>query len=208
MRILAYCCKSFERTTVRATGVEPWTCPPLTFDQIDPRDMAGYDVLYLDLHGNEGDEMWKGDDGEIALIAEQIAQIDLSKTVVFALNCWLGNEHSPMLRALLQAGAKCVVGGDGKNWSSPQNGPMMYGAALLGWWFISLLKVGNDPTKALQLAKRVTKASLEAAKATRVILAGFREWLLPEYLDKVACDIVKASKDTLGFCMFAGKDMV
>jgi hypothetical protein len=165
-------------------------------------------VWYLDLHGFKDDDEWRGDDGEIALIAGQVREADLAGTVVFALNCWLGNERSPMLRAMLDAGARCVIGGDGPNWSSPQNGPMMYGAALLGRWFLIMLQtMMDDPNRALRISKKLLQASLQATRAAKMVVSGIGEWLPTGYLDKVAGDVVKASEDTMGFRLFTKEDM-
>lgn len=166
MRVLAYCGASFEEATRRAAGVKPLTCPPLTAARFDPRQLNGYDFLYFDLHGDPGGEEWyeiKESDGPLALLtpervpaltAAQIRQARLDGAVVFATCCYLADEDSPMLDALLEAGAAYVIGGDGKNWAAAKRPS---GASYLGEQFRHWLERGYDPLKALTYAKRLLR---------------------------------------------------
>jgi len=70
---------------------------------------TGWDVIYLDLHGEPGAPMWFGDYGEVALTAEQVRSVNLRGAVVFAVNCHLGDYDSPMLDALLAADPHVIV---------------------------------------------------------------------------------------------------
>lgn len=152
MNVVAYCAAEFVIATREAAGVEPMTCPPLTSDLIDPTVFAGRDLIFLDLHGNPDDQRLAGSYGLFALEAGQIRSVDLHGAVVFASTCYLGDENSPVLAALLDSGAKCVAAGAGKNFS-PAHGAS-YGAALLGLWFRRGLERGLSPDAALNLAKR------------------------------------------------------
>jgi len=178
VRVFAYCCQSFRDTTKRGAGVEPVTCPPVVSASFNPSWMMGADLLYFDLHGGPGDSAWYGDDGRVALTAAQLRAIRFpNEPVVFAMNCFLADKDSPMLDALLGAGAAYIVAGDGKNYAGEK---ALYGAALLGLWFRRLLRVTN-PLKAIALAKRRVRADL------------FKDRVLRRF------GRAKAAKDTLAF---------
>lgn len=179
MRVFAYCAKSFERQTRRAAGVtKPITCPPVSSETLDVSALEGNDLLWFDLHGGPNVGFWYGDNGIIALTAEQVRSVDLTDTIVFALNCYLADRESPMLDALLDAGAKYVIGGDGENWEGVRS---LYGAGLLGMWFRRLLQIGIPALKALPLARKRVQGTLLKDK----LLGKKRK--------------VDAAKDTLGF---------
>ena len=181
MRVFAYCAKSFEDVTRRAAGVQPLICPPLTADKIHStlQRLTGYDLLYFDLHGQPGEACWFGDDYTIALSAAQLCEVNLTGSIVFALTCYLADEGSPMLDALLDAGARYVIGGDGQNWAGKRRAVM--GAGLLGLWFRRLLAWGVPPLTALGWAKRrvslsaMKKGKRLAAKDTLEFRAYYRE---------------------------------
>lgn len=148
MDVFAYCAQEFAASTRRAAGIEPLTCPPVTAETVPPIEA---DFIYLDLHGQFGDPAWYGDDGTVAMTAQQVRSYAIDGAVVFAVNCWLGDD-SPMLRALLHAGAH-VIAGEGPNYGPP--GGKLYGAPLLGLWLRRFLRVGWDITRALPAAKRI-----------------------------------------------------
>lgn len=153
MRTWAYCCKTFAESARRAAGVEPVTCPPTSEASVLDLWDGPYDFIYLDLHGRPGDTQWYGDERIVALTAEQVRGLDLQGAVVFAVNCYLGDDDSPMLEALLDAGAAYVVGGSGENYGGARR---LMGAAALGMYFRSALR-GFDPLRALTLAKTVLR---------------------------------------------------
>ncbi len=155
MRVFAYCAKSFEDATRKAAGVEPFACPPLDSGSVPFFEMEKSDLIYFDLHGAPAETVWFGDYGIVAITASQIRELKLAGAVVFALNCFLGDQNSPMLDALLDAGAAYVIGGDGENYSGTSS--PSYGAGLLGLWFRRIFAMGIDPLKALQLAKQRLK---------------------------------------------------
>jgi hypothetical protein len=154
MRVFAYCCAEFARITRAAAGVPPLLSPPACAASLKPATLSGYDFYYFDLHGDPGEDYWytvvDGWYRVRALLASQVEEADLSGAVVFAASCYLGDEHSPMLEALLAAGAAFVIGGEGKNYSE---GATLYGAPLLGLWLRRLVGWGIAPLKALSLAK-------------------------------------------------------
>ncbi len=120
-------------------------------DRFEPQWLEGHALLWFDLHGMPGVPWWQGDRGVIALTAQTVRRADLDGALVFALSCYLGERNSPMLEALLDAGARYVVGGAGQNWS---NLTRPTGAGLLGLRFRQFLDRGADPLRALALAKR------------------------------------------------------
>lgn len=154
--IVAYCCESFAEAARRAAGVEPITCPPVTAVNVDLERMEQADFWYIDLHGQPGQRHWLGDDGALAMTAAQIEALDLHNTTIFAVSCYLANDRSPMMDALLDAGARYVIGGEGRNWSGARRPT---GAAALGRRFRQLVQRGFDPLRALTLAKDFLRAS-------------------------------------------------
>lgn len=158
MKTFALCCKSFRRSVWRAAGVVPLTSPPVTMGTFRARKLEGYDFLYFKLHGLPGQPYWYGDRFLCTVLsAEQLRQADLSGAVVFVANCHLysfeGGEYvqGPMLRALLDAGARAVVGGPGTNYAARVR---VFGADLLGMVFRLALGTGRvKPAEALSVAK-------------------------------------------------------
>jgi len=136
--------------------VQPLTCPPLSAQSVDPAWMAGRDLLYFDLHGLPRDDCWYGDDHVVALTATQMRSVDLGGAVVFAINCYLADDDSPMLEALIDAGARYVIGGTGENYAGEGK---VLGASLLGYNLRVFLEFGIAPLRALALAKRIVRAT-------------------------------------------------
>lgn len=178
METFAYCCQSFYEATKRAAGVEPLTCPPASAEDFEPALLENRDFLYFDLHGAPGEPFWYGDDGIVALMADQIVQVPLNGAIVFAINCYLADEDSPMMDALLNAGALYVIGGNGKNWGSKRR---LYNASLLGWWVRRMMELGVHPLGALTIAKRRLQLELAAHRVMQ------------------AKDLEEAARDTLNF---------
>jgi hypothetical protein len=119
--------------------------------------VEGYDLLYFKLHGAAGQAFWYGDNWLTAIGADQLRQADLDGAGVFVTNCHLYevvdglNEPSEMLKALLFAGARFVVGGPGANWALTKR---VFGADLLGMLFRGALQRGYRPDAALEVAKK------------------------------------------------------
>lgn len=178
-KVFAYCAKSFERSTRKAAAVKPITCPPTFSASLDPKCLENYRLLYFDLHGSRSGLSWHGDNKLVALTARQLEHVSLRGTVVFAVNCYLADSESPMMDALLDAGASLVIGGDGPNWAGAKR--QLYGATLLGMWFRRLFLAGVEPMRALTLAKKRVKATLVKDK----LIGRKKRWA--------------AAQDTLGF---------
>lgn len=177
MKIFAYCCQSLVESTRKAAGVEPLTCPPMKAAEFDPAWLEGQDFIYLDLHGAPGGTEWRGDRRTIALRKAQIRAANLAGAVVFATNCHLGDADSPMLTALLDAGASYVVAGDGLNWAGAQ---AVMGAARLGQLFRIALAF-MDPRRALTAAKMgMQRLSLRKQQGMVQDTLGFKLFYRPE----------------------------
>jgi hypothetical protein len=185
MKIFAYCAQSFESATRKAAGVQPLTCPPLHAEAFKPKMLSGHDFLYFDLHGCPGGTYWMGDYGIPAVEADTVRRADLRGAVVFATNCYLADEGSPMLDALLDAGARFVIGGDGQNWAGRTAN--LLGAGLLGWWVRRLMQLGLTPLDALALAKVRLMTTLSRARADGAAARdtlGFRAFYRPGGADE------------------------
>ncbi len=177
----------------KAAGVRPLLSPPVTAATFAPSQLAGYDFIYFKLHGLLRESYWYGDNWQTALTVRQIADADLSSAVVFVANCFLWEpgpdptEKAPMLRALLEAGARAVVGGPGENYARKQT---VMGADRLGRDFRITLALGLAPSIAFKLAHK--RYSLQAKHKLK----------RPNKLTK---NEQLALKDTLEFRYFGGK---
>lgn len=154
MNVFSYCCASFAESSRRAVGASSLLSPPVSSASFDPAWLEGHDLIYLDLHGEPGEAFWRGDGRIIALTADQVLQADLGRAVVFATNCYLADAGSPMMEALLEAGARYVIGGEGPNWANTKRPA---GAVWLGWRVRQLMERGVDPLLALALGKRLLR---------------------------------------------------
>ena len=170
MRIFAYCAKSYEESTRRAAGRQPLTCPPVSAEWFPVVLLEDCDLLYFDLHGQAYTQCWYGDNGIVALRDDQIRQANLGGAVVFVVNCYLADDESPMLDALLDAGAGYVIGGEGANFAG-QTTPQ--GAALLGLWVRRLMAVGLPPLRALGWAKQRVRVSKTPRKADALAFTAY-----------------------------------
>lgn len=176
MRVFAYCCAEFADVTRRAAGVAPFLSPPVTAKSFGPAILNGFDFYYFDLHGDLGGDFWYTvvDGTRVpSLTVEQVCGANMSGAVVFAAGCYLGDDHSPMMEALLDAGARYVIGGVGQNYGPA--GGRMYGAPLLGLWVRRLVGVGLAPLRALAMAKRAVALRRVAADDTLAFRAYHRE---------------------------------
>lgn len=170
MLTVAYCAASFARSVQKASGVEPLLCPPLTTKSFPVHKLEVAQFLYFKLHGLPDQPYWYGDDWVTALSVEQLTAVSLKDAVVFVANCYL--PESPMLEALLKAGAAAVVGGSGPNFAKTGE---VYGADLLGYWFRRLTALGVVPKYALMGAK--SRLRFEAKKDKSILDAlGFKLW--------------------------------
>ncbi len=142
MRVIALSCPEFAKAAGKAAGVPP-LLPPLPF-RLPPCDF-----LYIDMPGAHGHTRWYCERGP-AISALQVADWDLAGTVVFAANCYLADEGSPMLDALLEAGARYVIAGEGVNYGGRKE---LIGSGLLARYLRKLMALGVEPMMALAVGK-------------------------------------------------------
>ena len=164
MKTFAYCAAEFQHSVRKAAGVQPLLSPPATAETFDPAWLESRDFLYLKLHGLPEEIYWYGDNWITALRATQILAANLTGTIVFVANCHLfqanpsttlgtgngGHPTSPMLSALLGAGARAVIGGSGENYAKRHS---VHGADRLGRAFRYLLQFGFPPYTAFRTAQ-------------------------------------------------------
>lgn len=150
MRVFAYCLASAKHSVRRMAGVEPALCPAsgAQHARFRPGWLEYRDLVMFKLHGLAGATRWDGDNGWLALADHDLERIDLMGAIVFAENCYL--PESPMLAALLSAGASGVVGGSGVNYGGVGR---MAGADVLGLYFRNALELGASANIALRFAK-------------------------------------------------------
>lgn len=138
-------------------GVPPLTCPPTSSATFEADWLTGYDLLLFDLHGEPADDTWYGDAHYPALTAATVRQANLGGAVVVGLNCHLADSTSPMLDALLSAGASYVVAGDGVNYAGTTK---VMGAGTLAMWVRRFLARNIPLPRALWLAKVALKTEM------------------------------------------------
>ena len=170
LSVWAYCDARFERATRQAAGVTPLTCPPATAATFDPSVLQGQELLYFDLHGDQGKDWWYGliNYGMVreripALYADQVRGLDLHGVTVFAATCHAGDPGNPMAQAFMDAGA-VVIAGEGENYGPP--GGKLYGAPLLGMWLRRSLERGWGVSKALTMARLIVRLSRRSVSDT------------------------------------------
>jgi hypothetical protein len=137
------------------------TCPPLSLEDMVPQLFERQDLLYFNLHGVPSQPYYYGDDWVTAISADLIRKASLASCGVFLGACFTNRQH-PMVRALFDAGAAYIVGGDGPNYGS---GSSLIGSDLLGKWFVTFLRLGLGPDRALAAAKLRLKISLRLSAA-------------------------------------------
>ena len=182
MDVFAYCAWSMRESVRQAAGVAPMTCPPVSALEFEPGWLRGHDFVYFKLHGLRGQPFWYGDEYQTAVTASQLRSADLAGAVVFVANCHL--EGSAMLAALLEAGAKAVIGGPGANYALKYG---VNGADLLGLWLRREARTRRLATYTLATTVAILgsgglAAALAAAVspflglAERITIAMFLQW--------------------------------
>lgn len=152
MRIFAYCTLPSKNAVREATGIEPYTSPPLTVQLFDPIHLMA-DVIYIRLHGLPLiPTRWFGEDDDHNLIAalgqEHIRQVRLPSSVVILANCY--GADSPMIKDFYDSGASAVIAGHGLNYAARNQ---VVGADKLAREVIEHLKRGDHIEQALGRAK-------------------------------------------------------
>ncbi len=159
VKVISLSTATGAEATQRASGVMPYTFPPLDMNKFDPKWLEGAELLYVHLHGMPDQPYWYGDKMVTALSAEQVKQANLKNVVVFVANCF--GAGSRMVDALLAAGCSAVVAGPGKNYTVEDQ---VRGADRLGNEFVRAYEQKHDAGFALSFAKdRLRLLSLVSA---------------------------------------------
>lgn len=114
MNVWALCGADWRRATAAAGGVQPTTSPPFNAGD-DLVKAAAADLVYLNLHGFDGQPHYYGQQGGIvgptAVTADMVARHDWSGVVVFAEVCFSAKDGGgPIARAFLDGGARAFIG--------------------------------------------------------------------------------------------------
>lgn len=177
MRVVALSAASWAGATREAAGVEPIVLPGADASRFWP-EVALCDVLYVNLHGLEGQPYWYSDGYVTALSARVLAEEDLMLRGVIAFaSCCFGVDADgapgPMVQALLDAGCSAVVAGDGLNYGGDRRAR---GADVLGQWFVRALGMGWTARRAFDAARGVMLLPAlfypDARDARRFVLLG------------------------------------
>ena len=153
MKILAFCTYPARAAVRKATGVEPWTSPPYTTENIQPVHLEGYDLIYFRLHRMRTvPGLWFGEypSGEmVQALNEYLLELtDLSGAIVVMANCYGATD--PLVAQLYASGAGAVIAGPGPNYAHAER---VIGADLLTRWLIRGLRIGLGLRAALGMAK-------------------------------------------------------
>lgn len=114
MNVWALCGADWHRATAAAGGVQPVLSP--SFDAgCDLGQAARADLVYLNLHGFNGQPYYYGQQGGVigptAVTPEQVARHDWRGAIVFAEVCFSAkNGGGPIARAFLANGARAFIG--------------------------------------------------------------------------------------------------
>lgn len=156
--------RPFRFSTWLATGVWPMASPPVTDDTVALAAMARERrVIYLCLHGYEGDSVLYGGDGDLpALRADQIPYLP-HHPVVYLAGCWGFGMVSDAFRA---AGASAVVADQNVNWSGRF---LPTGSNGLGRLFLAGLAGGMTPRAAFDAARRQYARDHKAARDAELL---------------------------------------
>lgn len=116
LNVFTYTARAWRWSVFLATGRWPLTSPALGPDTFPTEKLTGHDVLYFKLHGLPKEPRWYGLEyangkaiWQDAINVENIIFApDLDGAIVFAQSCYA--QQSPMVQALINAGASAVVG--------------------------------------------------------------------------------------------------
>jgi hypothetical protein len=147
-KIFVLTTKSWRISSFLTTGVIPVTSPPVVAGNIDLSLLEGNDILYIRLHGIEGQPFFYGDPGfPTTLSATQVQSLDLTGTEIFLEGCYGGL----MADAFLSAGALSVVGSNKPTYGRRfRKGP----SSIVGSNYLKMRKRGIKSTTALTLSLR------------------------------------------------------
>lgn len=159
MHILAYCDERYVETTREVAGksARVFVSPPLTEDAFPVAALVSADLIVFNFHAQPGLEAWINTQGDVALSADKLRDLQLPRAVIFMVNCYAGGG---MLDALKATHPRAIVGGEGENFGGVSQ---VAGADLLGLWFRRSLEIGLSHQAALDAAKLRLKLAPQTA---------------------------------------------
>ena len=158
MKTFAYCDQRYERATREASGVTPFTSPPITAEDFVPicgDALRRASLVYFNLHAVPGNPFWLNTAGQMALDAAAVRTFDWTSKIVFMVNCYAGGGMLDVLKAMNPA---AIVGGEGENLGGVAS---LAGADLLGLWFRRSVSIGMAPRRALQMAQTRLRVGIQ-----------------------------------------------
>lgn len=155
MNVWAYCAKDWIKATKAAGGVKPITSPPQTAEQLDLTKATTADIVYLNLHGFEGQPHYYGQAnktiGPTALTAEAVNEYKWDGVVVFAEVCFSAADGGgEITHAFLDNGAKAFIGSTSTAYGRVRPSLWDGEADRLMWLFRKAYRRLTDPARALE----------------------------------------------------------
>lgn len=114
--------------------------------------------VYFNFHAVPGAMEWRNTHGDVALNVDALRGLNLSRAVVFMVNCYVGG--GGMLDAIRHTSPRAIIGGEGENLGGLDR---LAGADLLALWVRRLLALGLAPNASLGLAKRRLRVGAQTA---------------------------------------------
>ena len=162
MRVLAYCDQSFEIVTRKVAGGDALviTCPPTFGAEFVARSkqvIEAADLIIFNFDAVPNRTAWYLQNGEQVITADQLNGLDLSRAVIFLMNCYQGGAVLDTLKAMKP---RAIIGGAGENLGG-RTKPV--GTDIMALWFRRWLFVGLSPARALEMAKARLKIGAQTA---------------------------------------------
>lgn len=176
---LALTDKNYQAATLKvAPEADLWVFPPMLASYLMPEHLEGYDLIYIDLHGQPGSVYLYCGESQLAaaINLDCVREADLRGTAVFMTTCY--GPETPFVEGFLAAGATAVAAGRGENWGTRTS---LTGAQLLGKFFLEEYEQSGDAKGALEQAKKLMRLNL-------------KNYIHPEYW--------KAARDAFEFQVF------
>jgi hypothetical protein len=111
--VVALCARSYWISTLLASGQRPIASPPAGLAAVSPA-LLSRGLIYLCVHGQEGDPYLYGDNGQPVLSEQLVRSARLPGSLVYMAGCW----GAPLwVDAFLAAGAAAVVADRNVAWA-------------------------------------------------------------------------------------------
>lgn len=147
--VVALAARSYGISTRLASGVRPITSPPASTATVAPAMLERANLLYLCVHGRQGDPFLYGDREVPLLDLDRVCTLDLAGALVYLAGCWGVGAASD---AFLAAGAAAVVADANEAWAGRF---LPLGSQALGRMWVRYVAAGMTAGAALDLAVKV-----------------------------------------------------